>query len=307
MRRARVLFFLAGLLSVLNPSLGAQDGGIEIFAGETLFSQGTRVSLAHLYTQKTRLYDGSKRVSDPLDRKDIEHRTVLGLNYGLTSRITLAALLPYVDRRSTYVDQFGLARAHGRGLGDVALIGKYRMYTQDWSQGSFNVAVIGGVETPTGDRKEHQDGRRVPADKQVGSGSWDPFGALAVTASQGRFRLDLVGFGKWNTEGAQSYDDSDVLSGTATLSYRFYHAKYPGPSHSVRLGAVWRHFTGAEENGHRVANKGGNQLLLRSGMTFHPSPEWDITFNVDVPLYQRYRGTQLGLDVRGSAAVGLRF
>ena len=45
-------------LPLSAPSL-AQQGGIEVFAGETLFEQGTRISISHIHTRKGTLREGS--------------------------------------------------------------------------------------------------------------------------------------------------------------------------------------------------------------------------------------------------------
>ena len=50
-----------------------------------------------------------------------------------------------------------------------------------------------------------------------------------------------------------------------------------------------------------------HELLLRTGLGWHPKPNWDVSLAFDVPLYQDYEGTQLGLDYRTFIAVGLRF
>lgn len=47
------------LLLLLAPAVDAQDGGIEVFAAETLFASGTRVSLTHIYESKGSLRRGT--------------------------------------------------------------------------------------------------------------------------------------------------------------------------------------------------------------------------------------------------------
>jgi hypothetical protein len=61
------------------------------------------------------------------------------------------------------------------------------------------------------------------------------------------------------------------------------------------------------QGGTSIANSGGEELLGRLGFGWHPVPQIDITFSIDVPLYQDLDGQQLGLDLRSFLAVGLRF
>ena len=75
-------------------------------------------------------------------------------------------------------------------MGDLALVLKKRVYNDVWHRGAWNVSVLGGVETPTGETGRRQDGIRLPTRFQPGSGSWDPFVGGASTWEQGRFRFD---------------------------------------------------------------------------------------------------------------------
>lgn len=306
-RKLRFAALLGIVFAGRTTAVWAQDGGIEIFSGETLFYQGTRVAVAHLYRQKSGLYDGSRHISDPQDRSLEEHRAVLSLNYGLRADLTVAALVPTIDRHFEQDTPSGTRRIDTWGLGDIALIGKYRFFTRDGNQSSFNTSFIGGIEVPTGETDERDGGVRVAPDLQPGSGSWDPFAALAATFSHRRMRFDGQAFYKLNTRGTQDFDDSDLVSVGTSAAYRFIHEKYPGPSHSARLGVVWQHQTRARSRGDTVANSGSDQILLRPGLTFHPDPALDIVINVDVPVFQHYRGQQLGLDVRTFLALGIRF
>jgi hypothetical protein len=296
-----------GLVLTLGGALGAQDGGIEIFAGETLFSHGTRVSVAHLFSQKSDLYAGSDTVADPTNAKQREHRMVLGYNYGWTPRVTVGALIPAVARRSEFIDMGGPASLSSRGLGDVALFGKYRLFTRDAYRKSFNISVIAGLETPTGATGERDGGQRLAASQQPGSGSWDPFFAIAATSSYGRWRIDGQIFYKANNQGSQDFEDSDLFAVGISAAYRYLHRPYPGASNAARIGLVWHELGSARQGGAQLANSGASRLILRTGLGFHPRPAIDISFNFDLPLYQNYDGAQLGLDYRTFLAFGYRF
>lgn len=286
---------------------GAQNGGIEIFAGETLFAQGTRLSLAHIYRQRTDLYSGSSRTPNPLERESRDQRLVLGYNYGWKPRVTVGALVPLVSKENSLLFGGSEQTATARGLGDVALFGKYRIYTKDGYQTSFNVSAILGLETPTGSTSEEAGGTRLPTPQQPGSGSWNPFVAVAVTSSHGRWRFDGQLLYKLNTEGAGDYKDSNFFAAGVSAAYRYYHQPYPGPSHSARVGLVWREEGTAQLAGASLPNSGASQLLLRPALGFHPIPAIDLSVSIDLPLYQQYDGQQLGLDVRTFIAFGYRF
>ena len=65
-----------GATGLWPETAAAQEGGIEVFSAETIFDQGTRLSLSHIYKRKGTLFEGTDEVSDPLDRVFEEYRLV---------------------------------------------------------------------------------------------------------------------------------------------------------------------------------------------------------------------------------------
>jgi hypothetical protein len=293
---------LSLVLLVAGPA-AAQDGGIEVFAAEPLFANGTRVSLTHIYESKGSLYRGSNETSNPLDLERDEHRVVLGLDRGLLPDFAVSALVPWVSK--DFDSDAG--DADGSGIGDVALLGKYRFHQTNFPRGTFNVSFVGGLELPTGTTSKREGGSRLPPQLQPGSGSWDPFFAFSSNYSVNRYRLDAGVFYKLNTEGTQDYEDGDFLSLSLDAKYRFLHRKYPGPSAAAKLGVQWRHRWRAEQDGSRLTNSGSDELRARTGVSWHPAPNIDFSFTVEIPVYQDFNGEQLALDYRTFLALGLRF
>ena len=281
----------------------AQDGGIEIFAGETIFAKGTRVSLTHIIKSKEGLLKGSSEVSDPLGQRFTEVRSVLGVNHGFARDWSLSALVPYVDREleSTAGD------LSGSGPGDVSLILKHRFHIDDWPRSAWHSAWIAGVELPTGETRAKQGGVRLAPSLQPGSGSLDAFVGVASTLDLDLWRYDAVALYKQNTEGAQDFEEGDRLTLSLSGKYRYLHEKYPGPSASATLGVKWSHTSRSELSGVDSVNSGGEELLLKFGLGYHPRPDIDLGLSLDVPLYEDLNGTQLGLDNRVQLSLGLRF
>jgi len=289
-----------------SPAL-SQEGGIEVFAAETLFDQGFRISQSHLYQRSGELYSGSSRIGDAQDRVFQEHRSVTGIDYGILPGLTLSALLPVVYKQQEQLSGGGRETLESSGLGDIAFLGKYRIYKRDWKRGAFHFTAISGLEMPTGATNERHDGARLSPSLQPGSGSWDPFAALSTNLGLDRLRFDGLLFFKANTEGSQDFADGDFFAAEVDAAYRFWHTKYPGPTASARLGVQWRHQERAEANDRGIANSGSDETILRAGLTFHPVPSMDLTLSVDVPVYRDLNGQQLGRDFRTFLALGFRF
>jgi hypothetical protein len=281
----------------------AQEGGIEVFAAETLFATGTRVSVTHIEKRKGTLYDGGDAVSDPLGRVLDERKIVAAVDHGLRADLTLSALLPILEKE---LESSG-GDLRSSGVGDFAVLAKYRLYKQDWRRGAFHVSGIGGVEVPTGSTSERDGGARLAPGLQPGLGAWNPFFGLSLNLNLDRFRFDALAFYKENTEGAQDFEKGDFLALEVDAAYRFYHAKYPGPSASAKVGLQWRHEGSAELDGASVVDSGSEELRLKTGLGWHPRPGIDISLSYALPIHEDYDGQQLGLDHRVSLGIGVRF
>lgn len=290
-------------LPLLAPGLAAQSGGIELFAGETLFAEGTRVSFTSLVEHKGTVRAGTSSVNDPFDLDYTERREVLGVDHGVHRNVTLSLLVPRVSRRLGST----LGTLRGEGLGDVALMSKWRFHHSTREQGATHYSLVTGVETPTGETREHDGGVRLPPGLQPGSGSWDPFAAVVATRSEGLWRFDASLFHKLNRTGDQRFDAGDLTVAEAAVAYRFWFERYPGPTASARIGLQWRDEERDKAATGTVLASGGEELFLRTGLSFHPAPAWDVSFSVDVPLRQDVRAVQLTTDSRVKLAVGLRF
>jgi hypothetical protein len=293
---------LALIFALTAPGM-AQDGGIEIFAGETIFTSGTRVSVTEVWKVKKGLFDGSSEISDPLNRRFEERRTVVGVNHGFARGWSISALLPFVERS---LDSTG-GDLSNSGLGDLSLILKRRFHVKDWLRSAWHSAWIFGVETPTGETGAKDAGARLDPSLQAGSGSWDPFLGLASTLDLDLWRFDFVALFKENGAGSQSFEEGDKLTLAISSKYRFLHEQYPGPSASATVGLKWSQTWHAEDHDTNVSNSGGEELLVKFAMGWHPRPDLDLGFSVDLPIHEDLNGQQLGLDNRLQLSLGWRF
>jgi len=291
------------LAVLLSASAAAQQGGIEVFAGETIFEKGIRISVSHLYNVRDGLRSGTDSVDDPLGRKLTENRTVFGVDYGLTSDLQVSALVPFVNKAlDTNVGSQDVS-----GLGDVALLAKYRFFLRNGRQRSMNMSIVGGVETPTGESERRDGPGLLPALLQPGNGAWNPFAALSMTYGFGRARVDSTLFYKINTEGAADLERGDFVTLDLSGAYRVYHVKYPGPTVGIRAGVQYRHESRAELAGISVTNSGSDMLLFKTSVGVHPTPDTDLALGVEVPFWQDYNGQQLERGTRLVLKLGLRF
>ena len=120
-------------------------------------------------------------------------------------------------------------------------------------------------------------------------------------------RYDGLVFYKFNTKGAQEFEDGDFLVASVTTGYRFYNAEYPGATIAARFGLQYRHNGRSEMRGVGLTNSGYDELWLQFGIGAHPRPDLDLSLSVDLPVYEYYNGQQLARDLQVSLKFGIRF
>jgi hypothetical protein len=287
---------------LFGATISAQEGGIELFAGETIHRSGRRVSITEIY-KKDVLHSGSREVGSSSRNRWTEKRTVLGFDYGLWPDLQVSILVPYVYRKLRVAG----VRTKGDGLGDTALLVKKRVYKQDWRQGSLNVALVVGGELPTGETGETTRGVRNRPRAQPGNGAWNPFFALAANLGSGLARYDALLFYKVNTEGAQRVEDGDFFVASLNAAYRFLNVEYPGPTLGAGVGLKFQHRGRTEVAGVSVGNSGSDVFFFHAGISAHPRPNLDLTFGLDLPIAEDYNGTQLGREIQAALTFAIRF
>lgn len=297
------IILMAAFFCATTTTAAAQSGGVETLTGEMLFSGGNRVTLNHRHSERSGLMMGSTSIADPANTSASEDRTTLSFDHGISSRLTLTALLPYVQKQS---ESSGV-KLSSDGIGDLAILAKFLLAHDYWSRSGWHLAMAAGVEAPTGVTDARDGGGLLSPGMQPGSGSWDPFLSLSANLELDRWRFDLITLYKDNREGDQQFEAGDQLAVDLVGAYRFLHEQYPGPSANVKLGLLYRDQGQATQADATVTNSGHDRLLGRVALAWHPQPQWDLSLSVDVPLSETYDGTQLAYDYSVSLTVGMRF
>lgn len=201
----------------------------------------------------------------------------------------------------------GRFRDSADGLGDLAVVAKYRLWKHDLTLFSVNWTVFAGVEAPTGRTNSREHGDRLAPDLQPGSGSWDFIAATAATLEIDRFKVNAVVRAVRNGRGTQDFKAGDTLSGELTLGYRVIVEKFPGPLLRLQAGLEWTHEFRARQDGHRLRDSGSDTLVIRPAAVFWPRAWLGLVLEADIPLYQDVGGRQLALDFGVSLSVSIRF
>ncbi len=211
----------------------------------------------------------------------------LGIRYGVSDKIMVAALAPYVF--------IGTDKGGENGFGDLMLLSTFRMV----SKNNFNFGLMAGVEVATGQKKASACDETTVV---VGSVSVDPMAGFALGKGWNKWTLKANALAKYTTKG---FDDSyygSLMVQNVTLGYQLKGMNAlctPDSSSSANSGFNWNVFGGyygewlgkIEEEGVTDENSGYYCGFASIGTSIGGS-SWSIPVSFLMPVVQQLNGTQ---------------
>ena len=355
-RRVQVitLILLAGLLlpSVSLAYLGlccAHCGGnmpLNVPGGGIPEPNEFRFKVSQMFMQMGSLRDGTTDIGDgsllapPMTPGKFVvvpssmqmHMTMFGGAYSFTDDLALMAMTSLKFNSMQMEFNAGLQAATGEagftmesgGFGDIKLLGKYRLYSDDHLAPKDQVSALFGVSIPSGSIDEKfsnnpvpgQNGTILPFKMQLGSGTFDPMIGLTYQGS-----LDPFWYGVTSLYTARVYDNNrgyqqgDEFRLDLYGMYQFHEKSVV----QLQLNGTWEDRYSEEPDAGREfghghlgfnpanpftsplfdpSNYGGTQLNITAGIQWQPLPLNVIELNGSVPLYQDLNGPQMAEDYR---------
>ena len=247
---------------------------------------------------------------------------MFGGMYGVTDRVTLMAMLPYITKdmhHITYKGGMGTTRlgtfdTSTNGVGDASLSALIGLLDAKTAEGAQHLNLILGMSAPTGSIKEEEriltpmgmrPTVRLPYAMQLGSGTWDFLPGIVYTARSGNFSYggQYRGWIRLEDENNQGYSLGDLHQGTVWAQYEWA----PWISNSIRVaGRTQDSIHGLDVNisgpvqtanpdfygGERVDLLFGVNLVGQHGAICGHR----LAAEVGVPIYQDLNGPQLKTD-----------
>ncbi|VAV82593.1 hypothetical protein MNBD_DELTA01-108 [hydrothermal vent metagenome] len=209
------------------------------------------------------------------------------------------------------------------GMGDVMLMGKYRLYTDDPDIPKSQVSLFMGLSLPTGSTGEKNSNHPVvarqrellPYAMQLGTGTFDPsigllyegslspwwWGANAIYTARvhdnsrdwrygDEFRLDIYGMHQLTY---------NLVAGLQLNGK--YRGRIDGEADEARTGESGRRTSWDPTSGYMSPawdpdNYGGKTVGVTAELQWQPKPLHIIALSVGTPLYQDLNGRQLEED-----------
>lgn len=303
----RPWILLVCLVTGLLPSLRAQDDQLDLLDGETLYDGGWLFSVTGRVERRETLLEGEKRASGGELERMTDTTLSLSAHHGIRHDLQLSVVLPFVHRElRAHSGGSSPAYLGAGGPGDLLTVAKWRFFRWDALGKALNVSALAGLEWPTGSDDERDGGQRLDPDLQPGSGSWDPLAGLALTYEPGRWRFNAAALYQVNTESRDDIAMGDEAFAELSVGNRFWLEPYPGPFMRADLALLYRNEQRAYRDGVVQRNSGGDLVSVEVNLAFRPRPSLDIQLAVEVPVYQRVGGRQLGQEFSVSLALGYR-
>jgi len=258
------------------------DVGLTPHKGEFIFRVQSR------YTLK----------SDDPTSQDREVRVlaipVVGV-YGFTSKASMLVKVPYLDKELSSLNNPDRGDS---GIGDTTVLGKYRVYTNNFKGGTSRFSLIGGLELPTGDDDESDSLGTLPAGLQLGSGSVDVIAGGAYTFQTLSHEMDVDLRYIFNQE-ANDFEFGDVFKYNFSYQKRIFPITLPDEGIYSQWNALielnGNYSQRSESFGSSVGNSGGHTLYLSPGIQF-VSQRGVIEASVQLPVVQDLNGNQIEAD-----------
>lgn len=252
-------------------------------AGPITFNTALPVSRGEFLFQETLMY---RSMYDGTVMPDMRAEARVGVSvlaYGVTGKLTLFGMIPYMDKTLDMTTPMGAVQRTNHGLGDSTFFARYTIWQDNHAGSSFRIAPILGVVAPTG-RYTYRDTLGVqPQMFQPGSGTWGALGGVVATYQTLDYEFDTSlsykGFGRH-----AGYSPGDVAEFDASFQYRLLPRA---------LGAGVPHFlygvleTNLIHTAHSVGSpfppSGGTEWFVDPGLEY-VTPRWVLQGAIEIPV-----------------------
>jgi len=222
----------------------------------------------------------------------------LVLAYGISPKLALFGVLPYVNKRMDINMGAKRVRRSTQGLGDGKLFARYTVYQLDRPGDTLRIAPFLGLKTPTGAHGKRDALGLPPRVLQSGTGSWDPFAGITMTHQTLDWEFDAAASYQVNTK-ASGFEFGDEARVDASFQYRLLprsleNVGVPAFVYAVlESSLIWNgknSLAGAIDN-----NSGGMTWNLSPGLQY-VTRRYVLETAVQIPTIQRLNGTALETD-----------
>lgn len=294
MRRLISLLFIALVVSSADPlavhgqccSPGNPIGGRSTLGA---LPQGEgKITMSYSHSRSNAYYRGSRVVEPFFVKGGYFHHVGLAGAYAVSRRLTVESEITYfASKVQEYVDGSTPDSRRGFGVGDWSAMAHLRLI--DDRRHHWTLSSGFGLKYPLGTYRQVRDGGLLPLDIQPTTGAVDFRHSVFLLKGfpMRRWRLFAVNYVEVKTANPDGYRYGHLVStalfGSASLGLRWDAA--------VQLRGEFR-ARDRRESG-PIPVTGSSKLFISPQLAYAFSQSLVLTTNVDIPVYQYYRGGQL--------------
>lgn len=218
------------------------------------------------------------------------------LVYGVTAKLALMGVFPYMDKRLK-VSSMGATR-EASGLGDIMTIARQEVFQENWAGRTMRGALFGGMQWPTGRSRESDGAGPLPKPVQLGSGAYAPILGTVWTLQGLSAEVD-ADFSYQRNTWADDFKFGDVIMQDISFQYRLWPRTLeaegvPGYLFGViEADNVYR--AKNESAGVKDDDSGGYQLFLTPGVQW-VTKRIVLEAAAQLPVIQNLNGQALKTD-----------
>ena len=246
--------------------------------------------------------------TSPTVRPTFEHTGIFRLAWSPRANWEVMAQVPVVTTKLNS----GSVDAGGTGLGDIALLLKYRFLRRDSPRGTTQVSITAGPKFPTGRNDlRSASGQLLPVPLQPGTGSTDLYLEMDATYTglfnSKRLVADESVSYTLRTAGSQNFRLGPEIDSRFWLSYRPYQTKLVDKEWFIGPSLDYRHYARDELSGRSLPFSGG--YVLSPGVTtyFSPAPGIHFWFAFEMPVAQNRNGAPTSFSRQFSIGITKQF
>ncbi|MFN2395072.1 MAG: hypothetical protein ABR597_05230 [Bacteroidales bacterium] len=250
------------------------------------------------------LKDGNNNIQDH-SRERITYTTLFKAAYSFNERLSVEALLSFVNQRRIINQAEFHDFTSTLGMGDAIILAHYNYFIDQ----SLTLGFGAGPKIPTGPSDlKNQQGFIINADMQPGSGAWDfflyhhaswglPFRPNATINLSAIFRISGENSSYLVTQTYKAGDEFQIITGWSeqntivnqVISYGM-HIRYRNAKKDINNGSI-------------ANNTGGNWVFITPSFSWFFSPAISVFANTELPVFSKVGGTQLTPDFRFNAGL----
>lgn len=254
-------------------------------------------------------YEGRTIPNINRERTD-NHSATLFVNYGMTDRLGITALIPFrsitnekVLFRGQYDNQYeggGYIR-HAQGVADILLMTNIALTP---AEEPYVVVLSGGIKFANAgiDAVDVYD-QRIDDNLQIGSGSVDPVVSLFASLDRSQFSFSTGLLGRISTrENIYGYKYGNEFNATLSIDFQGWQVFFVGVQ--GRYAYTTRdHY----EYGKISSSRGGTWITGGPHLGVRFSTNFDLEFALPLALYQHVNESQLVSDYQIQVTTKYRF